>query len=88
MAYQAGLGDVAGDIAAGLSWLQQQAAGVQTGADQLAEKIKAAGDYAVQISNAATGAAAGAKVGATAPTRTPSWVLPAAIVGAVLVLRR
>lgn len=69
MAYRdtATLGDIATDIAAGLSRLRDVATGIQNGGDALASQIQNASDYAVRLSNAATGAAAGAKAGFSAP---------------------
>lgn len=95
MSYSPGLGDVAADIAQELERLRQWAAGLQQGGDALAQKIADAGNQAVRISNAVTGAVAGANYGAQAGYNTPiagaipSWVVPAALAaGAVLLLRR
>lgn len=95
MAYNAGLGDVAGDIAAELERLRAYASTIQAGGDALAARIAAAGTQAVKISNAVTGAVAGANYGAqagyNAPTTgaLPRWVVPTALIGgAFLLLRR
>ena len=72
MAYQqpAGLGDITDDIKSGLDALSRLASNVQSGGSSLAQKIQDASDYAVRLSNAATGAAAGAKAGLNAPVTT------------------
>lgn len=57
---RAGLGDISSEIADGLAKLRAIAQNVQNQATN-------AGDLAVKISNAATGAAAGAKAGYNAP---------------------
>lgn len=93
MSYSPGLGDITDDIAAALGRLRDYASSVQTGGEELAQKIKSAGDFAVQLSNAATGAAAGAKAGYNAPTtpagQVASLVTPALVFGGLyLFLRR
>lgn len=89
MAYQesAGLGDVASEIASGLDALRNLAGRIQSGGDALAERIRSAGDYAVRLSNAATGAAAGAKAGGAVPARPgASLVTPALLIGGAWLL--
>jgi hypothetical protein len=93
MSYNQGLGDVASDIAQALENLRRYAQGLQTGGDTLAQKIQEAGDTAVRLSNAVTGAVAGANYGAKAGYNAPmgalpSWIVPTALgVGAYLLLR-
>lgn len=58
------LGDFSTEIADALANLRNAASTFQTGAQQLSTKLNQAGASAVKLSNQATGAAAGAKVGA------------------------
>lgn len=90
MAYpNARLGDVASDITDALYNLRTTASDIQTGANQLAQKLTQAGNVAVKISNTATGAAAGAKIGAqsgaAAPVDNPLKLIPTPVwIGAAI----
>ena len=94
MAYdRAGLGDVTDEIVDGLARLRDLATRVQQGGDVLAAKIANAGDVAVRLSNAATGAAAGAKAGYNAPATSgekfgTATTLGLVALGAYLLSRR
>lgn len=78
MAYaRSGLGDVGTDVTNELTLLNQAAQDIQTGFNQLADKLRSAGTQAVRVSNATTGAAAGAKVGAQAGSALPTSVVDA-----------
>lgn len=61
---QARLGDFSTEIVDALTNLRTTAGDIQTGANQLAQKLQQAGNVAVRVSNQTTGAVAGAKVGA------------------------
>jgi len=71
MAY---VGDISTDVTDRLTLLNQAAKDIQTGFDQLAQKLTSAGNAAVRVSNQTTGAAAGAKVGATTGGIVPANV--------------
>lgn len=68
------LGDVGTDIADVLQRIREAADTFQTGANQLATKLNAAGTTAVKLSNQASGAAAGAKAGAVTGGILPTSV--------------
>jgi hypothetical protein len=68
------LGDISTEIVDRLTALNQASRDVQTGTQQLAQKLTSAGNAAVRVSNQATGAAAGAKAGASA-----GGILPASV---------
>lgn len=68
---QARLGDFASDITDALTNLRTTAADIQTGTQQLAQKLTGAGNVAVKVSNTVTGAAAGAKIGAASGSQIP-----------------
>lgn len=75
MAYAKGrVGDISTDITDRLTLLNQAARDIQSGAQQLAQKLTNAGNTAVRISNQTTGAAAGAKVGAQTGGAVPASV--------------
>lgn len=81
---RAGLGDVTSEIVDGLTRLRNLATNVQQGGDALAAQIAQAGDFAVRLSNAATGAAAGAKAGYSAPATSGEKFGTAATLGLVV----
>lgn len=74
MAYAQRVGDIGTDITDRLTLLNQAAQDIQTGAQQLAQKLTTVGNAAVRVSNQTTGAAAGAKVGATTGGLIPASV--------------
>lgn len=71
---QAQLGDIGTDVVSWLQNLNNVATDIQTGTQQLAQKLTNAGNVAVRVSNQVTGAAAGAKVGAQAGGAVPANV--------------
>lgn len=71
------LGDISQDVTDRLTLLQQAANTIQTGFNELADKLRTSGSTAVRVSNATTGAAAGAKAGATAGAELPTSVVDA-----------